>query len=54
MVLPEEIEKVQTMTARFVTSRYCFEIGSMTGKIIWESLKRRSDSRLIYKEHSNR
>ena len=46
-----EIEKVQNRAARFVTSHYCFEIGSMTRileKLKWESLKkRRRDSRLI-------
>ena len=31
MVLQQEIEKVQNRAARFVTSNYCFEIGSMTG-----------------------
>ena len=51
MVLIEEIEKVQNRAARFVTSNYCFETGSMTGilgKLKCESLKkRRRDSRLI-------
>ena len=51
MVLQQEIEKVQNRAARFVTSNYCFETGSMTGileKLKWESLKkRRRDSRLI-------
>ena len=51
----EEIVKVQNRAARFVTSNYCFETGSMTEiheKIRWESLKTRSrDSRpiLLYK-----
>ena len=31
MVLQQDIEKVQNRAARFVTSNYCFEIGSMTG-----------------------
>ena len=31
MVLQEEIEKVQNRAAKFVTSNYCFETGSMTG-----------------------
>ena len=51
MVLQQEIEKVQNMAVRSVTSSYCFETGSMTGilgKLKWESLeKRRRDSRLI-------
>ena len=50
MVLQQEIEKVQNRAARFVTSNYCFETGSMTGileKLKWESLKKRRDSRLI-------
>ena len=51
MVLQQEIEKVQNRAARFFTSNYCFETGSMTGileKLKWESLKRRKrDSRLI-------
>ena len=51
VVLQEEIEKVQNRAARFVTSNYCFETGSMIGilkKLRWESLKkRRRDSRLI-------
>ena len=44
-------KKVQNRAARFVTSNYSFETGSMTGileNLIWESLKkRRRDSRLI-------
>ena len=51
MVLQQEIKKVQNRAARFITSNYCFESGSMTGileKLKWESLKkRRRDSRLI-------
>ena len=51
MDLQQEIKTVQNRTARFVTSNYCFETGSMTGilaKLKWESLKkRRRDSRLI-------
>ena len=31
VVFQQEIEKVQNMAARFVTSNYCFETGSMTG-----------------------
>ena len=31
MVLQQEIEKVQNRVARFVTSNYCFETGSVTG-----------------------
>ena len=49
--LQQEIEKVQNRAARFVTSNYSFETGSMTGileNLKWESLKkRRTDSRLI-------
>ena len=43
MVLHQEIEKVQKRAARFVTSNYCFETGSMTGileKLKYESLKK--------------
>ena len=29
--LQDEIEKVQKMSARFVTNNYCFETGNMTG-----------------------
>ena len=51
LVLQQEIEKVQSRAARFVTSNYCFETGSTTGileKLKWESLKkRRRDSRPI-------
>ena len=51
VVLQQEIEKVQNRAARFVTSIYCFETGSMTEileNLKWESLKkRRRDSRLI-------
>ena len=50
VVLQQEIEKVQNRAARFVTSNYCFETGSMTRileKPKWESLKKRRDSRLI-------
>ena len=51
MVLQTEIEKVQNRAARFVTSNYCFESGSMTGilgKLKSESLKKmRRDGRLI-------
>ena len=39
-----QIEKVQNVAARFVTSNYCFESGSMTGilvKLRLESLKKR-------------
>ena len=31
MVLQQEVEKVQNRAARFVTSNYSFETGSMTG-----------------------
>ena len=37
IVLQQEMEKVQNRTARFVTSNYSFETGSMTG--ILENLK---------------
>ena len=48
MVLQQEIQKVLNRAARFVTSNYCFEAGSRTGTLKWESLeKRRRDSRLI-------
>ena len=50
MVLQQKIEKVQNRTARFATSNYCFETGSMTGireKLRWESLKKRRRDRLI-------
>ena len=30
MLLQEELEKVQKMTARFVTGNYIYETGSMT------------------------
>ena len=49
--LKNELEKVQTRAARFVTGNYNFETGSMTGileHLKWESLKKRKrDSRLI-------
>ena len=52
VVLQQEIEKVQNTTAKFVTSNYSFETGSMTGileNLKWASLKkRRRDSRLIF------
>ena len=52
VVLRQEIEKHQNRAARFITSNYCFETGSMTGilekKVKWASLKkRRRDSRMI-------
>ena len=51
MVFQAKIDTVQNVTARFVTSNVCFEMGKMTGileKIRWEHLKkRRRDSRLI-------
>ena len=50
VVLQEEIEKVQNRAARFVTSNYCFETGSMTGilkNLWWGSLKKRRNRRLI-------
>ena len=37
VVLQQEIENIQNMAARFVTSSYCFETGSKTG--ILEKLK---------------
>ena len=47
----KESKKVHNRAARFVTSNYCFETGSMTGildKLKWESRKKRmKDSRLI-------
>ena len=42
-LLREELEKVQKRAARFVTSNYIYEIGSMTGilkQLKWESLKK--------------
>ena len=49
----KKLKKVQNGAARFVTSNYCFETGSMTGileKIRWESLKKMErDSRVLYK-----
>ena len=49
--LQEELEKVQNHAARFVTSNYVYETGSMTdilGQLKWDSLKkRRNDNRLI-------
>ena len=64
VVLQQEIKKVQNRAARFVTSNYCYETGSMTGileKLKWESLKkRRRDSRPFVQksegccQHSNR
>ena len=53
--LQEELEKVQTRAARFVTRNYVYETGSMLGilgQLKWESLKkRRKDNRpiLLYK-----
>ena len=51
MVLQQDIKLIQNRAARFVTSSYSFETGSMTGileNLKWESLKkRRRDSRLI-------
>ena len=51
VVLQEELESVQKRAARFVTSNYNYETGSMTGilgQLKWESLKkRRKDNRLI-------
>ena len=51
VVLQEELESVQRCAARFVTSNYNYETGSMTGilgQLKWESLKkRRKDNRLI-------
>ena len=49
--LQNELEKVQTRAARFVTGNYNFEIENVTGileHLKWESLKKwRRDSRLI-------
>ena len=50
VVLQQEIEKVQNRAARFVTTNYCFQTGSITEipeKLKWGSLKKRRDSRLI-------
>ena len=51
VVLQEELESLQKRAARFVTSNYNYETGSMTGifgQFKWESLKkRRKDNRLI-------
>ena len=51
IVVQEELEKVQNHAARFVTSNYNFETGSMTSileQLGWESLhKRRKGSKLI-------
>ena len=51
VVLQQETEKVQNRAARFVTSNYSFETGSMTEileNLKWESLKKkRRDRRLI-------
>ena len=49
--LQDELEKVQSRAAWFVTRNYIYETGSMTGflrQLKWESLrKRRKDNRLI-------
>ena len=49
--LQEELEKIQNRAARFVTRKYVYETGIMTGilgQLKWESLKkRRKDNRLI-------
>ena len=51
MGLQNELEKVQTRAARFVTGNYNFEIENVTGileHLKWESLKKwKRDSRLI-------
>ena len=50
VVLQQEIEKVQNRAVRFVTSNYCFDIGSMPGileNLKWESLKKSWRDRLI-------
>ena len=42
-ILQEELEKVQKRAARFVTSNYIYETGSMTGileQLKWESLRK--------------
>ena len=49
--LNDELENVQKRAARFVTRKYSYETGSMTGileELKWETLqKRRKDNRLI-------
>ena len=51
VILQEELESVKKRAARFVTSNYNYETGSMTGilgQLKWEYLKkRRKDNRLI-------
>ena len=51
VLLQKELKSVQKRTARFVTGKYNYETGSMTGILVqlkWESLKkRRTDNRLI-------
>ena len=50
ILLQEKLEKVQKRAARFVTGNYIYETESMTGileQLKWESLKKRSDSRII-------
>ena len=44
ILLQEELEEVQKRAARFVTSNYIYETGSMTGnleQLKWESLKKK-------------
>ena len=57
--LREEIEKVQDTAARFVTSNYCFETGSMTGilettKLRVSQVKRRDSILYIFVQRSKR
>ena len=51
VVLQEKLESMQKRAARFVTSNYSYETGSMTGilgQFKWESLKKKwKDNRLI-------
>ena len=51
VVLQEELESVQKRAARFVTSNYNYETGSMTGILVqlkWESLKKRRKDMYYY------
>ena len=50
VVLQEELESLQKRAARFVTDNYSYEPGSITGilgQLKWESLKKRTNNRLI-------
>ena len=44
MALQEEIEKFQNRAARFVTSNYCFETGSLT-RILGKKKKKKKKKR---------